>query len=124
MTLKILGLILFVELCEAASHILFKRSVNAIDPSALRNITDYARFLRTVLQQPAVWAGLLLFTGGILTWFVVLAHVELSRAFPFGSLQYLTIMVASAVFLRERIDRRRLVGTLCIVLGIIFVALN
>ena len=124
MTLKILGLIIFVELCEAVSHILFKQSVNAIDTSSLHNLTDYARFLGTVLKQPAVWAGLLLFTGGILTWFVVLAHVELSRAFPFGSLQYLAIMIASAAFLRERIDRTRLVGTLCIVLGILLVALN
>ena len=63
-------------------------------------------------------------TCGTLSWLVALAHVDLSLAIPLDSMHYFLIMVASYVFLGERMSWARVLGTLLIVAGITFVAFS
>jgi drug/metabolite transporter (DMT)-like permease len=120
--LKIIALILFAELWGTAGQILYKKGVNSLDTPDLRDMWSYAGFLKGVLSSKTIWLGLVSITVGLTVWLVVLAQVDLSFAFPVDSMQYLITMIAASVFLGERIDRMKLLGTLLVIAGIIVVA--
>ena len=124
MTLKILSLIFSVELLDTGSQVLFKKSTGKLDPNDTPGLKGLLLFLGNVLKMPAVWCGFLLVSCGLLLWFTVLAEVDLSLAFPLGGMRYLLVLAASNVFLGERIGRKRLLGGLCIALGIACVGLS
>ncbi|MCX8045169.1 MAG: EamA family transporter [Desulfobacterota bacterium] len=124
MTFKVFFLVLVAEACSAGMHILFKRGVNTLEPGSMRSIKGYLRFVRSVLKNPSVWAGLLVVCCGMVVWLLVLAHAELSLAFPLDSIQYVFILLASAALLGERVNRYRILGTFFIIAGIVLVALQ
>ncbi|MEI6125309.1 MAG: EamA family transporter [Pseudomonadota bacterium] len=69
-------------------------------------------------------AGVLLYVINFFLWIAVLSKVDLSVAFPTGSIQYIFILLASSLFLGEHINRDRIFGTIFIIAGIVFVALK
>lgn len=122
MTLKLLLLVLIAEICSASTHTFFKHGVNDIDMEHLGGFKNYLRFLKQVLAKPQIWLGLLVVCSGMAVWLVVLAEAELSLAFPLDSIQYIIILFSSYLFLGERINRDRIIGTAFIIAGIVFVA--
>jgi uncharacterized membrane protein len=123
MTLKIFILVMIAEICSASTHTFFKHGVNGIDMEHISGVKNYLRFIRQVLATPQIWLGLLVVSCGMGVWLLVLAHAELSMAFPLDSIQYVIILFSSYVFLGERINRDRIIGTLFIIAGIVLVAL-
>lgn len=124
MTLKVLILVLIAEACSAGMHVLFKRGVNSLETGSISGIAAYLRFVGRVLKNPSVWAGLLVVACGMAVWLLVLAHAELSLAFPLDSIQYLFILLASRLLLGEHVNRDRILGTIFIIAGIVLVALQ
>lgn len=124
MTLKLFILVLLAEVCSGGMHILFKKGVNTLDTGSVRGIKAYLGFVKKVLSTPEVWLGLFVVTCGMGIWLLVLAHAELSLAFPLDSIQYIIILIASYLFLGEKINRDRIIGTLFIIAGIVLVALK
>jgi drug/metabolite transporter (DMT)-like permease len=124
MTLKILVLVLIAEICGASTHTFFKHGVNDIDVDNIHTLKDYLRFIKQVLAKPQIWLGLLVVSCGMGVWLLVLAHAELSMAFPLDSIQYIIILFSSYLFLGERINRDRIIGTAFIIGGIVLVALK
>ncbi len=122
MTLKIFILVLIAEICSASTHTFFKHGVNDIEH--LRGFKNYLRFLGQVLAKPQIWLGLVVVCCGMAVWLLVLAEAELSLAFPLDSLQYIIILFSSYLFLGERINRDRILGTAFIIAGIVFVSLK
>jgi len=123
-TSKLFVLVLIAEICSAGMHIFFKRGVNTLETGNIRGVRAYLRFVGSVLRHPSIWCGLLIVTCGMGVWLLVLAHAELSLAFPLDSIQYIIILFASSLFLGEHINRDRIFGTLFIILGIVLVALK
>lgn len=124
MTLKVFILVLIAEACSAGMHVLFKRGVNTLETGGIRGIRPYLRFVGRVLKNPSIWAGLMVVTCGMAVWLLVLAHAELSLAFPLDSIQYIFILLASSLLLREHVNRDRILGTIFIIAGIVLVALK
>ncbi len=124
MTFTLFVLVFLVELCDAGSQILFKQTVNRFEVDAFHSVPQRLTFFLALLKKPGMWCGFLLVACGLLLWFTVLAQADLSLVFPFSSIQYLLILAASYLFLRERGNWRRLVGTCCIAAGIVCVALS
>ena len=124
MTLKIFILVMIAEICSASTHTFFKHGVNGIDVDNIRSIKGYLRFIKQVLAKPQIWVGLLVVCCGMGVWLLVLAQAELSLAFPLDSIQYIIILFSSYLFLGERINRDRIIGTAFIIGGIVLVALK
>ena len=77
-----------------------------------------------VTLRAFVLLGLLTIIAVMGVWQLVLAHAELSMAFPLDSIQYIIILFSSYIFLGERINRDRIIGTAFIIGGIVLVALK
>ncbi|ACS99106.1 conserved hypothetical protein [Paenibacillus sp. JDR-2] len=66
--------------------------------------------------------GIFLYGASALIWMFVLRKVELSYAYPFVSLAYIIVLVASYYFFGESINTYKIAGLVLIVGGIAFIS--
>jgi uncharacterized membrane protein len=57
-------------------------------------------------------------------WLIALAQGDLSLVFPIGSIQYIFVLFSAHIFLNEKIDRMKLIGTFLVVAGIILITIS
>jgi len=122
--IKIILLVLLSELFMAVGHILFKKTTNALGIFNLRRLQTHILFLKEVLMRPMIWVGFMSMAVGLVIWLVALAQGDLSLVFPIGSLQYILILFSAHIFLNEKIDKMKSLGTLLVVLGITLIAVS
>jgi len=87
--------------------------------AANTQILNPIAFLHTILN-PFVLIGLGAYALSSFIWLIVLTRLPLSVAYPFGALSYVFIVIA-AILAGEDVTMQRLLGVLCIIVGIIIV---
>ena len=117
--IKIVLLVLMAEIFGAVGQTLFKKSTNTIEVHSLKNVGTIVRFLLEILAKPYIWVGFLCISGGLVMWLIALAQGDLSLVYPISSMQYILILISAHVFLQERVDVMKLIGTFLVVVGII-----
>ena len=122
--IKIVLLVLMAEIFGAVGQTLFKKSTNTIEVHSLKDVGTIVRFLLEILVKPYIWVGFLCISGGLVMWLIALAQGDLSLVYPISSMQYILILISAHVFLQERVDVMKLIGTFLVVVGIILVALS
>jgi len=122
--IKIFVLVLISEILTAAGQISLKKSANELESHDLKKISAHLRFLSEVFSKPALWAGFVFMTLGLVAWLFALAEGDLSLVFPLGSLQYVLILFLAHFMLGEKIDRMKLAGTLLVVFGIVLITIT
>ena len=122
--IKIVLLVLMAEIFGAVGQTLFKKSTNTIKVHSLKDAGAIVRFLVEILAKPYIWVGFLCITGGLIMWLIALAQGDLSLVYPISSMQYILILISAHVFLQERVDVMKLIGTFLVVVGIILVAIS
>lgn len=124
MTLKVVLLIIFGEIWGIAGQIFYKKAVSKIATPNLRSFASYMAFVRKVMADPKIWLGLIFISCGLAIWLVALAQADLSLAFPVDSMHYLMTLVMANIFLGEKINKLKVIGTLFVIGGIILVAFS
>ena len=102
-------------------QLILKTAMTRVGPLGLRQ-GQAGGTVAAIGLNPLVWAGLGLYGFSLLFWLVGLSHVELGYAFPFFSLSYVLILASSWALLGESIGWMRLLGVVCICLGVTIVA--
>ena len=80
--------------------------------------------LRYLILNGRLLLGVTLFGASSLAYVVALRQGELSVLYPLVSMGYIWTLVWSALFLKERITRNKLLGLLLIVLGIVLIGVG
>lgn len=75
-----------------------------------------------VILSPMIMGGIFTYGVSVLIWIWVLSRVELSVAYPFVGLSFIFTLLFGMFFLGETINTAKLVGTLMITIGCVFVA--
>jgi multidrug transporter EmrE-like cation transporter len=75
-----------------------------------------------IITSPMIILGLAVYMGGVFFWLIGLNQLDLSYLYPFASLGYVLIAIASWVFLGEQIPPLRWVGLLVICLCVVLTA--
>lgn len=72
------------------------------------------------------WAYLtiLSYVGSFITWITLLKKIAVGPAFAASKLQIVTIMIASFFIFKETLSTLQILGAICILIGIIFLALG
>jgi multidrug transporter EmrE-like cation transporter len=79
-------------------------------------------FVGSMLLNPWVISGIIAtFLAGV-SWMLAMSRFQLSYAFPFVSLNYALVLLASAVLFNETLTPSKLLGLGAIVVGIIVIA--
>jgi drug/metabolite transporter (DMT)-like permease len=106
--------VLIAEVWNTAGQLLFKKSANAFPAMQEKSFKAYGIFFKNVIRRPGILLGLSSMAVGLIFWLVALSQAALSVVFVLGSMR---------IFLDEKIDGRRFLGTLLIAIGIALVAL-
>ncbi|MGH6947096.1 MAG: EamA family transporter [Kiloniellales bacterium] len=119
--IKILPLILFTVLTNAAAQIMLKRGMNSVGHLSIDPTLLLSSFWRTALN-PFVIAGLFTFVVSMASHLVVLSRVDLSFAYPFLSLAYVVVTAYAYFVFNENVNLIRVAGIALICLGTVLVS--
>jgi len=75
-----------------------------------------------VASNSYVLVGLAMYGLGAAVWLLVLAKVEVSYAYPFIGLAFVLTAVLGWLFFNEALGFIRIIGTACIIIGVILVS--
>ena len=120
MKLSILYILVSV-LAGAVGQIMLKKGMSSMGPLTL-SVSELGSILWRIATNPFVIIGLAIYVSGTVFWLVALSRVELSYAYPFASLSYVVMLVASWLLFREDISAMRLLGTLVVGLGVFLIS--
>ncbi len=123
-TIQTYFLILFSVASSAAAQLLLKIGMSQNAAPAAHSAGSILASLVLIAQNVWVVGGLALYFFSALVWLKVLAKVELSFAYPFVGLGFVMTMLLGKFVLDENVSLQRLAGTLCVVLGILFIAMD
>jgi drug/metabolite transporter (DMT)-like permease len=102
----------------SVSQILQKLAVLEAD-----KLEQNTHLLHRVALRREIWWAIACLVIGTLLWLSVLYRMEVSRAFPFLSLGFILVMLASRFYLQEKISLSRWIGVGLIIAGIILLSL-
>jgi multidrug transporter EmrE-like cation transporter len=111
------SLVLASVLLAAAGQLLFKAGLNQIG-----GLTISVGMIVSILTNPIMLVGLVIFAASAFLWLIALMRAELSFAYPFLSLSYVLVLLGGAVFFDEQITPLRVLGFAAIIVGIFIVA--
>jgi drug/metabolite transporter (DMT)-like permease len=115
--------ILFSVLISALGQVLLKKGMNNMGSITL-SLNQLLSTLWKMVINPYVFIGLAIYLAGTVFWLAALSRVDLSYAYPFASLSYVIMLVASWIMFDEKITLSRLVGTFVIGIGVLLIYRN
>jgi drug/metabolite transporter (DMT)-like permease len=105
----------------AVGQIMLKQGMNMIGPITI-SVGSFLRMLWVMGTNVYVFSGLAIYVLSVVFWLAALSRVDLSYAYPFASLSYLVMLVASWGIFDEKISVVRMVGTLVVCIGVLIIA--
>ena len=88
---------------------------------AIASASAFSIFI-SILTNWYVMGGLALYFASAAVWLFVLAKVEVSFAYPFVGLGFILTMLLAYLINGEALSVAKIIGTLCIAIGIAFIA--
>lgn len=113
--------ILVSVIANGAGQILLKQGMTRIGEVTLVP-TQILFVLWKLATNPYIVGGLALYAGGTIFWLAALSRVDLSFAYPFASLSYVIMLLASWHLFKENISLMRLAGTMVIGFGVFLIS--
>lgn len=114
MTLELVFWFALSVLTDVSGQICFKMGANRTGDGGWRD----------VLSDQWTLIGVLIYAIELVVWLRILSIAPLSLAYPVASLNFLGVVIASRIFLKEPVGRRRLIGSSLITLGVALVAVT
>jgi len=102
----------------AFGQVSWKLGMNQAGQLAALNFTT----LSTVLLNPYVLLGFVMYALSTIFWLIALSKKELSFVYPFISLTYVLVLMLSSLVLKEDIGLNKIAGTLAIIIGLIIIS--
>ena len=105
----------------AAGQILLKKGMTTLGPLTLAWNDLFANLWR-IITNPFVFTGLGIYVVSVVFWLFALSRVDLSFAYPFASLSYVVMLIASWQLFNENITPVRLLGSIVVGLGVFLIS--
>jgi drug/metabolite transporter (DMT)-like permease len=121
MAIRSLVYVLISGVLGVTGQLVIKRGLVALGSQALRP-DGVLGFLASLALNPMIVGGLAIYVLGTLFWLVALSRLDLSYAYPFASLNYVLVLLASWFVLGELPSATRLAGVALICLGVCAIA--
>jgi multidrug transporter EmrE-like cation transporter len=113
--------ILISVLGGAIGQILLKTGMSQMGALTL-SLNQLFNILWRMATNPFVVIGLGVYVMGTVFWLAALSRVDLSYAYPFASLSYIVMLIASILIFKENVTLLRLIGTLVVGLGVFLIS--
>jgi len=120
----LLFLIILTSLCDTINQLFLKASINSMNTPVSKDFFSVLFFMVRLILRPRVWISGIFALLSLCIWLFILSKADLNFAFSVDSMHYLFIAFCSGQILKEKVDLKRWLGTLCIVVGIVLVSLS
>lgn len=118
---RALGYILISVLGGGVGQVLLKKGMGALGPQTI-TMNNMSGNLLAMVASPFVIGGLAVYGLSTVFWLTALSRVDLSFAYPFVSLSYIVMLLASWFLFGENISWVRLMGTAIVLMGVIIIS--
>jgi drug/metabolite transporter (DMT)-like permease len=121
--LTVLTLIAIAVLLEVGGQLFYKSGINHL-PETRGSLRDWRAIISFLYAAATNWRVLLgvgIYTVQVLVYWLVLARMDVSYAFPLMSTSYLVLMFGSAMFLHERVTTTRWIGAVAVMFGVFLI---
>ena|SRR5262245_4323292 len=121
MSLRLVGLlcVTMAVLFEALGQLAFKLGATSTHPGG-----GAVHVLRRLWRKRSVIVGILCFGIEAVLWTIALRLLDVSLAFPAGSLCFVFVLVLSRLWLHEQISYARWIGVSLILVGVVLIGLS
>ena len=106
------------SVCVVSGHLMIKAGLNTLTAAGNSSSGVIGRVAHAVMQ-PEVVGGLLVYCFGTVCWMIAVSQKDISFLYPLSSLNYVLVVVASAVLFAEVISTKRALGVALIVMGMV-----
>ena len=122
MSVQLIVLILSSILLSSTAQIILKLGMSSA--SVIMAIQSQSTFsiIQSIVTNIYVIGGLTLYFASAAVWLFVLAKVDVSFAYPFVGLGFIVTMLLAYLINGEMLSATKVIGTLCIAIGIVIVA--
>ncbi len=114
---EIFFLFLLFILCDTATQIFLKKGATNLGEIPLDQLSHIIIYVLNILTNANIIIGVVFVLIAFFSWLAILSKVDLSKAQLMNSLVYVTVPLASILFLGETIVVQQLFGILLISLG-------
>jgi multidrug transporter EmrE-like cation transporter len=115
--------ILISVVASIIGQLLLKVGMNKLGSITL-SASQFLSVSWKMATNPYDFIGLAIYLAGTVFWLAALSRVDLSYAYPFASLSYVVMLVASWMMFDEKITLGRLIGTVVIGIGVFLISRN
>ena len=119
-------MLLLADVVEFTIMLSIKKLSGILPPFSLDSLSwaAFGGVVGTLVHSPYFWLGVTGIVMSFIVWMTVLSSIDLSIAFPLGSLSFIVIPILSIFFLNEVIPLMRWLGIVFIIVGIITLSWN
>ncbi len=114
-------LILIPTVTGVAGQLLLKVGMSQLGALEI-SIAAIPSLIARIILSPYIIVGLAIYFGGVFFWLLALNRADLSYVYPFASLSYVLITLASWLLLHEAVPPLRWIGLVVICIGVMLVA--
>ena len=122
MNAKILILLLTSVSLSSIAQILLKTGMSEPHVALAIDGDSWIKAISAAVFNFWVIAGLTLYFLTAVLWLFVLARIEVSLAYPFVGLGFVLTMILGKFFMGDAVSATRVLGTLLIAVGVVFVS--
>ncbi len=114
-------LILIPTITGVAGQLLLKVGMSQLGALEI-SVAALPSLIMRIMMSPYIIVGLTIYFGGVFFWLLALNRADLSYVYPFASLSYVLITLASWLLLHEAVPPLRWIGLVVICVGVMLVA--
>lgn len=122
MSSTLILLILCSVLLSSIAQIVLKTGMSSPNVLASIQLGDNIATFKSICTNLYVIGGLTLYFASAAVWLLVLARVDVSFAYPFVGLGFVVTMLLAFFINGEVLSTAKVIGTLCIALGVAIMA--
>ncbi len=122
MNLTLITLILCSILLSSFAQIVLKIGMSNTNVLAAIQSSNALEIIKAIATNISVIGGLGLYFASAAVWLLVLAKVDVSFAYPFVGLGFIITMLLAFFINGEVLSITKVIGTLCIALGVAIIA--
>jgi multidrug transporter EmrE-like cation transporter len=115
--------ILAINIVSSVSgQLLLKMGMRNMGGFSLEAVTQDPLVVFRIIFNPFIFIGLVLYVINVFLWLDVISRADLSYVYPFLSISYAAVVIASWLILGEQMSWTRIVGVAVVTVGVYLIS--
>ena len=120
--IEIVLLFLIFLVTDTATQIFLKMGATHLGDPSFAEFPLFLNYLKDLIGNFYILTAIFFVLIAFLSWLAILSKIDLSKAQIMNSFVYVTVPLASIIFLKENIQWTQMVGIICVSLGALIAA--